>query len=78
LLNTLSQVSQDLGLGEVAAYDPGKRGAADLSFVAEYVDGLDGLGATGSGAHSLEETVDLHTFEAMTLRTALFIWRLIK
>ena len=34
LLEVLSQVSQDLGQPKVEAYDPGKRGAADISFVA--------------------------------------------
>ena len=41
-------MSKALGFGEVAAYDPGRRGAADISFVADYVDGLDGLGSMGS------------------------------
>ncbi|WP_343485594.1 M20/M25/M40 family metallo-hydrolase [Allomuricauda sp. d1] len=77
LLNTLNQVSNDLGQGDVLPYDPGKRGAADVSFVAEYVDCLDGLGTMGSGAHTPEETVNLKTFEALTKRTAVLIYRLI-
>lgn len=77
LLKMLSNVSNDLGYGEVQAYDPGRRGAADVSFVAEYVDCLDGLGAMGTGAHSPNETVDLKTFEELTIRTAVFIYRLI-
>ncbi len=77
LLNTLNTVSLDLGQGEVLAYDPGKRGAADVSFVAEYVDCLDGLGTMGSGAHTPQETVNLNTIEALTKRTAILIYRLI-
>lgn len=77
LLNTLNQVSLDLNQGEVEAYDPGKRGAADTSFVAEYVDCLDGLGALGNGAHTLKETINLNAFEALTKRTAILIYRLI-
>ena len=77
LLGTLNEVSLDLGQGEVLAYDPGKRGAADVSFVAQYVDGLDGLGTMGSGAHTPEETVNLNTIEALTKRTAILIYRLI-
>ncbi|MCK4562334.1 MAG: M20/M25/M40 family metallo-hydrolase [Flavobacteriaceae bacterium] len=77
LLNMLNQVSLDLNQGKVEAYDPGKRGAADTSFVAEYVDCLDGLGALGDGAHTLKETVNLNTFEALTKRTAILIYRLI-
>jgi glutamate carboxypeptidase len=77
LLSVLNQVSLDLKLGGVEAYDPGKRGAADTSFVAEYVDCLDGLGTMGSGAHTPEETVNLNTFEDLTKRAALLIYRLI-
>ena len=77
LLAKLNQVSLDLKQGEVIAYDPGKRGAADTSFVAEYVDCLDGLGAMGNAAHTPEETVNLKTIEALTKRTALLIYRLI-
>jgi len=77
LLSILNTVSIDLNQGEVLAYDPGKRGAADTSFVAEYVDCLDGLGTMGSGAHTPEETVNLNTFEALTKRTAILIYRLI-
>ena len=76
LLNELSEVSQALGFGEVEAYDPGRRGAADISFVADYVDGLDGLGSMGSGAHTPQETVNLKTFNDLIQRTAIFIYRL--
>lgn len=77
LLTKLNTVSLDLKQGEVLAYDPGKRGAADTSFVAEYVDCLDGLGTMGNAAHTPEETVNLNTIEALTKRTALLIYRLI-
>ncbi|UCD62205.1 MAG: M20/M25/M40 family metallo-hydrolase [Flavobacteriaceae bacterium] len=77
LLAELNQVSLDLGQGEVIGYDPGKRGAADTSFVAEYVDCLDGLGTMGNGAHTPEETVNLNTIEDLTKRTAVLIYRLI-
>jgi len=77
LLTQLNQVSLDLHQGEVIAYDPGKRGAADTSFVAGYVDCLDGLGTMGSGAHTPKETVNLNTIEALTKRTAILIYRLI-
>ncbi|MGB5459872.1 MAG: M20/M25/M40 family metallo-hydrolase [Eudoraea sp.] len=77
LLAELNQVSLDLNQGEVIGYDPGKRGAADTSFVANYVDCLDGLGTMGSGAHTPEETVNLNTIEALTKRTAVLIYRLI-
>lgn len=77
LLEQLSAVSEALGYGKVAAYDPGRRGAADISFVAEYIPGLDGLGSMGKGAHTPNETIDLETFNALIQRTAIFIYRLI-
>ena len=77
LLKILNQVSLDLGQGGVEAYDPGKRGAADVSFVAAYVDCLDGLGTMGNGAHTPKETVNLNTIEELTKRTAILIYRLI-
>ena len=76
LLKQLSEVSEALGYGEVEGYDPGRRGAADISFVADYVPGLDGLGSMGKGAHTPQETVDLATFNALIQRTAVFIYRL--
>lgn len=78
LLEKLSEVSVALGQGEVKAYDPGKRGAADTSFVASDVACLDGLGSMGSGAHTPQETVNLKTLEDFTLRAALLIYRLSK
>jgi glutamate carboxypeptidase len=76
LLKILDQVSQNLGYGAVEAYDPGRRGAADISFIAQYVDGLDGLGVMGGGSHSPNETIDLETFIPLTERAALLIHRL--
>lgn len=67
----------DLGQGEILAFNPGGRGAADISHVAEYVDCLDGLGAEGGGTHTIEEFVNLNTIEALTKRTAILIYRLI-
>lgn len=76
VMEVLSQVSTDMNQGEVMAYDPLKRGAADISFVAKYTDGIDGLGAMGGGGHTPQEYVDLITFETLTKRTALLIYRL--
>ncbi|WP_455168485.1 M20/M25/M40 family metallo-hydrolase [Aegicerativicinus sediminis] len=77
VLEELSQVSQALGQGKVEPYDPLKRGAADVSFVAAYTDCLDGLGAMGDFGHTPQETVNLNTFENLTKRAALLIYRLI-
>lgn len=77
LLEKLSRVSVDLGMGPVEAVDPLEKGAADVSFVAQYVDCLDSLGAMGEGAHSPEETINLRTLEAQTKRAAILIYRLL-
>ena len=76
VLEILSDVSQDLGFGPVTGYDPSKRGAADISFVADYVDGLDGLGTMGNYAHTPQETVNLKTMNALIQRAAILIYRL--
>lgn len=76
LLAQLDQVSQDLGYGPVRAVDPGDRGAADISFVARFLDAIDGLGVVGSGAHTVQETVDLTSLPKMTKRAAILMYRL--
>jgi len=78
VLDVLNKVSLDLGQGEVKAFDPGKRGAGDISFVAEYVDALDGLGVQGGNAHAPGEYVLLNSIEAIVKRTALLMFRLTK
>jgi glutamate carboxypeptidase len=76
LLEALDRVSRDLGYGPIQAVDPSRRGAADVSFVAPYVDGLDGLGVLGSGGHTPNEAIDLRSLPIATKRAALFIYRL--
>ncbi|MCK5342267.1 MAG: M20/M25/M40 family metallo-hydrolase, partial [Candidatus Heimdallarchaeota archaeon] len=78
VLEVLNGISKAMNQGEVKAYDPGKRGAGDISFVANYVDGLDGLGTMGRGSHTTGEYIDLTHFEDLTKRAALLIYRLIK
>jgi glutamate carboxypeptidase len=76
LLEMYDAVSQALGHGKVEAVDPGKRGAGDISFVAPLLDGLDGIGAIGSGAHSPREEVRLDSLGMQAERAALLIYRL--
>ena len=77
LLAMLSDVSESLGTGPMEAFDPGRRGAADISFVASVVDaGLDGLGPSGTGSHTVDETVNLASMERASKRAALLIYRL--
>jgi glutamate carboxypeptidase len=76
LLAKLNEGNRALGVMEIEALDPMQRGAGDASFVAPFVDVLDGLGANGSGAHAPGETVDLSRMPLQTKRTALLIYRL--
>lgn len=76
LLQTLSALSTDLGYGPVTEYDPSRRGAGDVSFVAEYLDSLDGLGVHGSHTHAPGESLRLDTLEQQITRTAVLLYRL--
>jgi len=78
LREVLSKVNIDLGFGLVKAGDPGSRGAGDISYIAKYIDCLDGLGVSGKGAHAPGETIDLIQFPKLIQRAALFIYRLTK
>ena len=76
LVKTLNEISMALGYGEVKAGDPGSRGAGDISYVANYLDCLDGLGASGTGAHAPGEIINLKEYPQLIKRTALLIYRL--
>ncbi len=72
----VDKINRDMGLGSVRAVDPGSRGAGDVSFVAEFMPCLDGLGASGKGAHSVEETLNLKEYPGLIQRTAILLYRL--
>ncbi len=76
LLAKLNNVNRDLGLGEQVALDPLKRGAGDISFVANDVDGLVGLGVYSRGDHAPGETVDLASIRRQSKRAAILMTRL--
>jgi len=76
LLKQLDQVSQDLGAGKMEALDPAERGAGDIAFVSHLIPGLDGIGASGGGAHAPGEFVELDSLPLLTKRAALLIYRL--
>ena len=78
LLEVISGVTKDMGLGLTMAGDPGSRGAGDISYIAAYVDCIDGLGASGKGAHAPGETINLKEFPFLIKRAALTIYRLSK
>lgn len=78
LLKKYSEVSQQLGYGVVKPLNPELRGAGDISHIASLVSAnLAGLGPVGTGAHSVKETLDIHSLSIQTQRTALLIYRLI-
>jgi glutamate carboxypeptidase len=72
----LSEINEQLGRGPMLTLDPLKRGAADISFVAPYVDGLAGMGALGSGGHTPNEQLELTSMSVAIKRAALMIYRL--
>jgi glutamate carboxypeptidase len=76
LLGQYDAASQALGYPALRAMDAANRGAGDLSFVAPYIPGLDGMGALGAGAHSPQELVNLPTLEMQTARAAVLMMRL--
>jgi glutamate carboxypeptidase len=76
LLRELDAVSQDLGFEKIEALDPGVRGAGDIAYVTHLIPGLDGLGATGGGAHARGEFADLDTLPRQIKRAAVLIYRL--
>ncbi|EKB48942.1 M20/M25/M40 family metallo-hydrolase [Cecembia lonarensis] len=77
LVDVLNRVSLDMGLGAVKAGDPGSRGAGDISYVADYLDCIDGLGASGTGAHSPAETINMKEYPDLLKRSTLFVYRLL-
>ena len=76
LLGVLNDINADLGLEPMGELDPLNRGAGDIAFVADKVDGLVGFGAVGQGSHAPGETVDLSSFDRQIKRTALMMTRL--
>lgn len=76
LLGKLNGINKDLGLPEMPELDPLKRGAGDISFVAQDVDGLVGLGLASMGDHSPAEKADLSTMPRQAKRAAILMTRL--
>ncbi|WP_284125691.1 M20/M25/M40 family metallo-hydrolase [Parerythrobacter aestuarii] len=76
LLDRLNAVNADMGLAPMPVFPPARRGAGDINFVADLVDGLAGLGPDGSGAHAPGESVDLKSFTRQAQRAAILMSRL--
>ena len=77
LVKKLNEVSLAMGFGEVKAGDPGSRGAGDISYVGEHLDCIDGLGASGTGAHSPGETINMKEYPDLLKRSVVFVYRLL-
>ncbi|MFT7286777.1 MAG: glutamate carboxypeptidase [Halieaceae bacterium] len=76
LAEQLSGINEALGRGPMLIWDPLKRGAADVSFVAPYTDALAGLGAIGKGGHTPKESLELSSMALAIKRAAILIYRL--
>jgi glutamate carboxypeptidase len=76
VMEVISGVTTSMGMGATVAGDPGSRGAGDISYVAQYMDCIDGLGASGKGAHAPGETINLKELPFLIKRAALTIYRL--
>jgi glutamate carboxypeptidase len=76
LVTVVDKVSKDLGDIHIVAGDPGLRGAGDISDVAQYLDCLDGMGASGTGGHKAGETINLKNYPYLIKRAAVTIYRL--
>ncbi|HEV7473742.1 MAG TPA: M20/M25/M40 family metallo-hydrolase [Pyrinomonadaceae bacterium] len=76
LLKELDAVSQDLGFEKIEPLGAGERGAGDVAYVTHLIPGLDGLGATGGGAHARGEYADIDTLPRQIKRAAVLIYRL--
>lgn len=76
LFEEINKVNIDMGLGAVLENDPMERGAGDISFIADYIPGIDGLGPSGSGSHAPGETINTKQFPLLIQRAAIFIYRL--
>jgi glutamate carboxypeptidase len=76
ILGKLNQVNADAGLPIMEELDPVKRGAGDISFVANEVDGLAGMGPASDGDHTPAERVDIPSISLQAKRAAILMSRL--
>ncbi len=73
LLGRLNEVNRDLGYAQMAELDPLKRGAGDIAFVADKLDGL-----IGKGSHAPGETLEIKSLDRQTKRAAILMSRFAK
>jgi glutamate carboxypeptidase len=78
LLGVLNQANQDAGFPHMEELDATQRGAGDISFIAQYVDSLAGMGSMGGNGHREGEFIDLDHQPTQSKRAALLMYRLSK
>lgn len=76
LMTLMNEVNKDLGFPQQTELDPGTRGAGDISFVAPFVDSLEGLGGIGSGSHAIGERLEITRQSMQAKRAAGLIYKL--
>jgi len=76
LMVIYDEISRALGYGPIEPLDPSRRGAADISFVADGMEALSGLGPHGWGAHSEDDRLYLSSLPIATARAAVLMYRL--
>ena len=76
LMVIYDEISRALGYGPIEPLDPSQRGAADISFVADGMEALSGLGPHGWGAHSEDDRLYLSSLPIATARAAILMYRL--
>jgi glutamate carboxypeptidase len=76
LVTAFDGASRALGYGPVVSQNAESRGAGDVSFVAPFIAGMDGLGVSGRGSHSPQESVFLPSLRMAAERAAVFMARL--
>ena len=65
--------SEAAGLGAVLELDPMQRGAGDSAWISPYVATITGLGMSGSGSHTVNESVELPSLQKQAKRAVLLI-----
>ena len=68
-----SAQSEAAGLGPVLELDPMLRGAGDSAWVSPYVATITGLGTTGTGSHTVNESIELASLQKKAKRAALLM-----
>ncbi len=77
ILAALNGVNRDLGLAEMGALDPLKRGAGDIGFVADHVPAnFVGMGPAGDKGHAEGEDAEVASFVRQGQRAAILMTRL--